>query len=118
MIWDLYQQWKIEHIDRESRRASENSRRADSTASSYASRTEQMALAMEAVWSLLKEKHNLTDLDLIQKMHEIDLQDGVKDGKTNGVAISCLGCGQKINTRMKKCIYCDTENSRYSPFVG
>lgn len=118
MIWDLYQQFKIEKIQREVKQVAGETRKVGVSSGQQADRFEHLCLAMEAVWSLMKEKHGLDNGDLLERMYEVDLEDGVKDGRISGRMISCLSCGQKINTRIKKCVYCGTENLAYSPFAS
>ena len=41
----------------------------------------QLALFSQALWELLREKTNLTEVDIEAKMTEIDSRDGRRDGK-------------------------------------
>ncbi len=118
MIWNLYQQFKIEKIQRELNQVSVDTRSIQTSTGNQVDRYDHLCLAMEALWSLLKEHHGLENLDLLQRMYEVDLEDGFLDGKTSGRIVTCLGCGQKINTRIKKCIHCGMDNVNYSPFAG
>jgi len=69
-------------------------------------RLERAMLANEAMWSLLREKLNLTDVDLAQRINEIDLSDGTLDGKVRKSAVSCPRCQRAIARRFNKCMYC------------
>lgn len=70
---------------------------------------ERMALLNQALWELVREKLSLTDADLERVAQEVDLRDGVPDGRITARAVRCPTCSRINNTRHKKCIYCSTE---------
>lgn len=63
-------------------------------------------LACEAMWTLLRDKLGVTDLELIERINEIDLSDGKLDGKVRKTPVSCPSCGHTISSRFPKCMYC------------
>jgi ribosomal protein S27AE len=63
-------------------------------------------LICEALWEILRDKAKLTDDDLHNKMHEIDMRDGTLDGKNVRKAVDCPDCGRKVSARHPMCIYC------------
>lgn len=67
---------------------------------------ERLSLLNQALWEILREKAGLTDADLERKAHEIDLRDGVEDGKMGGNALTCPTCGRVSNAKHYKCLYC------------
>jgi hypothetical protein len=67
---------------------------------------EKSMLISEAIWELLRDKAKLTDADLQKKIHEIDMRDGVLDGKNKRQAVACPDCGRKVSPRHPACIYC------------
>lgn len=117
MIWDLFQQQKIAQNKREIEDAQKTVRKIKYTSESVSDRMNRIAIVSNAVWELLKERTGVTDTDLLSKVEEIDSRDGLSDGKATAVMKTCLGCGKKINTRNKNCIYCGVENRHYSPFA-
>lgn len=86
--------------------AAANARRARQSADELELRLERAMLANEAMWSLLREKLHLTDVDLAQRINEIDLSDGTLDGKVRKSAVSCPKCQRAIARRFNKCMYC------------
>ena len=60
----------------------------------------------EALWELLSEKTGLTEQDLLDKINEVDLRDGVLDGKNQRNVIDCPNCGRKVSARHTACLYC------------
>ena len=67
---------------------------------------ERSSMLIQAMWELLAERLNLTDQDLEKKALEVDLRDGVKDGKMTAHPLRCPQCGRVSNSRHKKCLYC------------
>ena len=63
-------------------------------------------LICEALWELLRDRAKLTDEDLHKKIYEIDMRDGVLDGKNVRKAVECPDCGRKVSSRHPACIYC------------
>jgi len=118
MIWDMIQQWKIEETERKVEKLSSENRNVEFQSEISLKRLEQLALATQAVWSFLKEKHHLDDQDLLLRMEEIDLRDGVRDGKSAAIMANCPSCHRKMSSKMKQCVYCGTENAQFNPFSG
>ncbi len=97
-------------------RAASDARGAKSDAAATSARVDRALLACEAMWSLMREKLELTDEDLICRMNEIDLGDGKLDGKVQKVAFACPSCGRTISRRLPKCMYCG-QAIMHDPFV-
>ena len=60
----------------------------------------------EALWEILRDKLGLTDEDLNKKLYEIDMRDGVLDGKNQRSVSECPSCHRKVSPRHPACIYC------------
>lgn len=69
----------------------------------------KMALMNQALWELLRERLQVTDDDLTAIAQEIDLRDGIPDGKMSDTALRCPQCGRISNSRHWKCLYCGLE---------
>ena len=69
-------------------------------------RLDRALLACEAMWTLLRDKLGLTDMELVDRMNQIDLSDGKLDGKVRKGAVSCPKCSRTISSRFPKCMYC------------
>ena len=117
MLWDTFQQWKIEENKRKVEAIEQNQRDTKDASEDCAEKVRQLALATQAVWSFLKEKHHLDEQDLMQRMEEIDLLDGTKDGKFAAQTVTCLSCSRKMNSKNMKCIYCGATNQKFNPFA-
>ncbi len=71
-------------------------------------RLDRALLACEAMWMLLRKKLELTDEELADQITELDLSDGVLDGKVRKTAVTCSKCKRKVAPRFDKCMYCQT----------
>jgi hypothetical protein len=97
--------------------ASMGAQQEAASAKHAAKRTEQQVKLLEAnlakslmicevLWELLAEKTGLTEDDLYNKLHEVDMRDGVLDGKNQRRAAECPACGRKVSGRHPACLYC------------
>ena len=83
-----------------------------------ADRVDELALTCAAMWSLLEEKTSLTNEDLLAKIRETDLKDGVADGKMTRTVKQCPSCGRTMSERHKRCLYCGAVELKTTPFEG
>ena len=72
-------------------------------------RLDKLVLINMAMWSLLTESTRLTEEDLQQRVQEIDLQDGVADGKVSKGVRKCGACGRTVSKRHRRCLFCGEE---------
>ena len=60
----------------------------------------------DALWEILRDKCGLTIEDLHEKLYEVDMRDGVLDGKNQRKITKCPKCGRTVSPRHPACIYC------------
>jgi hypothetical protein len=72
-------------------------------------RLERLALICMGMWSLLQSTTDLTEEDLVERVREIDLMDGVVDGKITHQVCRCGRCDRPMSSRHTRCIYCGSE---------
>ena len=72
-------------------------------------RVERLSLLNQALWELIREKANLTDADLERLAQEIDMRDGVEDGKITATPVKCPSCSRISNSKHTQCLYCGLE---------
>jgi ribosomal protein S27AE len=72
-------------------------------------RIERLTLVNLAMWSFIREKTGLTEQNLLDRVREIDLQDGVIDGRMKKDTRTCSKCGRVMSARHSKCMYCGHE---------
>ena len=90
-------------------------KKAISEAAYLKEQVEHLHLVMQAMWDLLKEKTDMSDSELRQKMEALDLSDGKEDGKMGSPVINCKSCGRPISNRRKICLYCGTKSIEGPP---
>ena len=88
---------------------------AKRSAEQLEARLDRALLTMEAMWSLLRDKLGTTDEELLGRVVDIDLSDGVLDGKVRRPALQCPQCERRIPRRFARCMYCGCE-IRHDPF--
>lgn len=77
---------------------------------------ERLLIVTEALWSIVRDRHGLTDDDLDRTIREIDLRDGKLDGKlARGEAKKCPECDRPLPRSKSFCLYCGAAVER-APF--
>ena len=69
-------------------------------------RLDRALMACEAMWTLMRDKLGMTDVELIERINDIDLSDGRLDGKVRKTPVSCPKCHRTISRKMPQCLYC------------
>lgn len=110
MFWELYQQGQISgakttagRAERTAQRAIEGTRRANEI---IEGKIESLALTCQALFEILEESTGLTEEQLAAKMEEIDLRDGIKDGRITPTSKVCSKCGRRTSRTRAHCLYC------------
>jgi len=71
---------------------------------------QRLQLLNQALWELLQERLDLTDEQLQQKAYDVDVRDGVEDGRmTQSAPLKCPECGRVSASKHWKCLYCGLE---------
>ena len=78
-------------------------------------RLDRAMLTMEARWTLLRERYDITDEELGERIVELDMSDGRLDGKVRRPALECGQCRRKIPRRFARCMYCGAD-VQHDPF--
>jgi hypothetical protein len=89
---------------------------ATAAVNEVAERLDKLSLVCLSMWSLLLEHTELTEEDLMERVREIDAQDGVADGKITRKVQKCAKCGRTMSPRHNKCLYCGAEELKLSAF--
>jgi ribosomal protein S27AE len=75
-----------------------------------AERLDKLVLVNMAMWSLVQERTGVSEEDLANRVQEIDLQDGVADGKVTRNLRQCPNCHRTMSRRHNKCLFCGSAN--------
>jgi len=79
-------------------------------------RLDKLLLVCMAMWSLLQERAELTEEELLEKVKEIDLRDGVPDGKITTKVAKCPKCKRVMSPRHGRCLYCGAHKLNVTAF--
>ncbi len=69
-------------------------------------RMEHLTLACQAMWELIRENSNISEEMLAERIQEVDIRDGVVDGKMRAQVVDCPTCGRKTNIKRGFCVIC------------
>ncbi|MEM6469082.1 MAG: hypothetical protein AAF802_05890 [Planctomycetota bacterium] len=106
MFWELYQQSQIHDAQEAANRAVSKSNDFKIEISRLENKIESLALTCQALWEIVRDEAGLSDEQLRDKVSEIDLRDGVADGKMGSNATMCGKCGRPMSRRRLSCLYC------------
>ena len=81
-------------------------REAQESAHDTDERLDQLLLVCAAMWELIREKTNLTEEDLINRVAIIDARDGTADGKISQTPVKCPKCHRTVAAKHQRCLYC------------
>jgi hypothetical protein len=110
LFLDLHQYGRISEAQSDAASAKQKADRFEHRLSEIERRADRLALAAQALWEILRERLELNDEIVFAKMLEIDMRDGVADGKIRPRIMNCTSCGRPINSAKPKCIYCGITN--------
>lgn len=104
---DIYQAAQIREVGQDANRAESAANRANDKAMETDRRVERLQLVMQAMWELLREREGITDAELEQRILEVDLRDGVRDGRMATQVMICEQCHRKTGVKAhSRCFYC------------
>lgn len=76
-----------------------------------------LSLVNQSLIEIVSEKLGITEEDILQKIEEVDLRDGVKDGKLSTATLQCPKCHRGYNMRLDKCLYCGFSNNNSDSLI-
>lgn len=116
MFWEFYQQSQIHRAQAKASRAQLKVEQTKDQIQLLENKIESLALACQSLWEIIEEKTNINSEQLHAKMEEVDLRDGIKDGKLSSTPMTCHQCGRKTSRRRPICLYCGAENQSKEVF--
>lgn len=117
-IWSIQKAYQTEEQEQEAIRAASKAGVPSDEMRSLSSQVDRLTLACQAMWELVRERTELTEEDLAQKIEEIDARDGEVDGKMGARIVPCPSCGRNSNSRRSSCVWCGEPIEREHAFEG
>ena len=114
-FWEKHQQWKKSR-DNTLGQAHSKVISVQEELTYLRHKVDRLSLASQAMWELLRDNTSLKEEHLIKKVEEIDLRDGVRDGRIGHKPVSCPECGRVANSSRIECIFCGAELNREHAF--
>lgn len=118
MLWDLFQQLQISNSAKSANDAALKASITQAEVEQLESQLQTLALASQAMWELLSTHFGMTEHDLLKKISEIDLRDGVLDGKLSiSTRKTCPDCNKEVKRVRTHCYWCGAKLSQATPFI-
>ncbi|MGH2271508.1 hypothetical protein ACQ9LF_06890 [Anaerohalosphaeraceae bacterium U12dextr] len=106
IFWNMNQRW----LTMKAEKAAEDAKVKANDATLHLIRLEEkvdhLALKCQALWELVKEQTQLTDMQIAERISEIDMRDGVADGKITQGRRQCSDCGRAVGPGYTQCLFC------------
>lgn len=108
MLWDLYQEYRINELDRKIDVAQNAALQgAGRSVVELEERLSRLALICRAMFELMQEAApGLTEEKLSAKVVEIDLRDGQADGRSTPKGKRCPKCAAMMSPKFGRCLFC------------
>jgi hypothetical protein len=103
---EIYRDRRIAEAGADANAAMRKAESVDSRVLRLEKRVEQLALTCQALWEILRETNAVEATVIADKILEIDLRDGVLDGKASPPPVTCPSCGRNGNSARITCLYC------------
>jgi len=81
-----------------------------------AARVDRLALVCRAMHELLESLPGMSKEMLAEKITEIDLRDGLADGRASPTPTKCPQCGSMICKKFNRCLFCGYRDPSGDPF--
>lgn len=109
MLWDIHQSARITQNKARADAASDRAADAKADVQCLESSIDRLLLINRALWEMMAEQFGLEESAIADKITEIDLRDGQKDGRLRKDVQKCPKCDRHMNRRHNHCLYCGAE---------
>ncbi|MGB9624469.1 MAG: hypothetical protein ACPMAQ_06355 [Phycisphaerae bacterium] len=109
ILWELFQQHRIWDARLDASQAREKADRVGNIVWELQSRLDRVELVAEALCTLLRDRIGITDKEIADRIREVDLTDGLLDGKCRRPPVECPRCLRLVSGRRPTCTYCGAE---------
>jgi len=106
MFFHALQQQQFGRVESKAESAQDKAQRLEVEVNDLRRRCDAVAIGCQAMWELLRERSDMTDETILERIREIDLRDGKADGKMGETMKQCPACGRSTNASRQTCLYC------------
>ena len=80
-------------------------------------RVNRLSMICCAMWTVVSAHSNVEDEELVRLVQELDLVDGVEDGRARVPEVrDCPQCHRPVSIRHLRCLYCGADPAPGGPF--
>lgn len=115
MFWDIFQHLRTSDAKSTASGANVRSHSNRTDIGHLNEKIESLSLLTQAMWEMLEE-NGFSRTELERKIEEIDLRDGVRDGRVTG-STHCPECGHRLRQNRINCYWCGAKIPR-APFAA
>lgn len=116
-LWDAVQQRQIQNTQTDILNVKEKVIQNRDQTYDLKNQIDRLTLATQAMWELIRDKFGIEESELINKVVEIDLRDGRKDGKITSQARCCPSCKRPMSSKSNTCVFCNYTTSKKHAFA-
>jgi hypothetical protein len=109
ILWEFKQNNRISVAKADASIASHQAKNARHAVFDLENKIDRLTLICQSMWSLIQDKTDLTEEDLVKRVTDIDLKDGKLDGKYTNPIVKCKKCDAAISHQFRKCLFCGEE---------
>ena len=106
LFWDMRQDQAIRETQDAALRSSRRVQSTQQELDELRAAVDRLSLMNQALWELLRDRAELTDVDLRTKADEIDRRDGRADGRLGEAVAACPKCAKANAASRERCLYC------------
>ncbi len=117
LFWECHQQRRIDEANRQSNAAHFTAREARNEVRKLRNQCDTLLLACESLWTLLRDKLDISEEEFLQRINEVDQTDGQLDGCVRKPPAECPACHRNSPARLAQCMYCGAPLQR-DPFAS
>jgi uncharacterized protein with PIN domain len=107
-MWNVHQEGRISEAQSDASRAKDEVTTYKKQIRDLEFSLNRMALVSQAVWEVVSARLGIPESELLARISEIDMRDGLADGRMSAQVSNCSDCGRPVNTKRSRCIYCGT----------
>jgi hypothetical protein len=117
-FWNVRQQQQIGVATTNASLATAGTRAQEWALADLNNRFDRLALVTQALFELLGERAQVSEADLLAKIDQIDMRDGVRDGRAAAGGRRCPRCHRSCTGPRTTCLYCGATLDAGTPFAG
>lgn len=105
-FFNLFDRFRIAEASAEAMNARSHSEQTRHEVNQLREQVDTLTITCQALCETLRDQLGVSEEEFVARLEEIDLRDGVADGKITRQPLACPQCGRKSNAKRNACLYC------------